>query len=164
LALRRPFVQQTAKGLCPEAPDPATLATARAEEGYGGKLVQLQPAALAAYRAMVAAARRGGVGTRPPALFLVSGYRGPAEEAARCGDAACDKLTRARCSAHRTGLAIDLYIPPAPGQPPISTADTNRRHMAGTVEYRWLVANAKRFGFLPYAYEPWHWEWAGAAP
>jgi LAS superfamily LD-carboxypeptidase LdcB len=36
--------------------------------------------------------------------------------------------------------------------------------MARSLEYRWLVANADRFGFLPYAYEPWHWEWAGEAP
>jgi LAS superfamily LD-carboxypeptidase LdcB len=25
--------------------------------------------------------------------------------------------------------------------------------------YRWLVRNAERFGFCPYFYEPWHWEY-----
>jgi len=164
LALRRPFVQQTARGLCPTAPDPATLATARDDEGYGGKRVQLRPAALEAYRRMVAQARREGVATRPDSLRLISGYRGPGEEAARCADGGCNTLTRARCSAHRTGLAIDLGLPPAPGYATTSTADENRRHMAGTAEYLWLVANAPRFGFLPYAYEPWHWEWTGEAP
>ena len=33
--------------------------------------------------------------------------------------------------------------------------------MAQTTEYRWLVANAVTYGFLPSAYEPWHWEWTG---
>lgn len=164
LALRRPFVQATAKGLCPEAPDESSLAPAGADEAYGGKSVRLRPAALAAYRRMVAAARDAGVATRPPRLQLISGFRDPVEEAARCADGGCDRLTRASCSAHRTGLAVDLYIEPAPGMDPASTDDANRRHMAGTLEYRWLVANAPRFGFLPYAFEPWHWEWTGEAP
>ena len=25
----------------------------------------------------------------------------------------------------------------------------------------WLVQNADKFGFRPYFYEPWHWEYAG---
>lgn len=164
LALRRPFVQLTAKGVCPAAPDEATLASANPDEAYGGKTVRLRPGALAAYRKMVAAARSAGVGTHPPALQLISGYRGPAEETLRCADGGCDKLAQANCSAHRTGLALDLYLAPAPGADPTSTDDANRRHMAVTTEYRWLVANAHRFGFLPYAYEPWHWEWTGEPP
>jgi len=164
LALRRPFVQQTSKGLCPAAPNEATLASARADESYGGKAIKLRPGALEAYRRMVAAARADGVATRPSSFQIASGYRGPAEEAARCAGGGCNTLTRAHCSAHRTGLAVDLYLPPAPGADPISTEDANRRHLAGTVEYRWLLANAARFGFLPYAYEPWHWEWTGEAP
>ena len=28
-----------------------------------------------------------------------------------------------------------------------------------TRAYRWLVRNAERFGFCPYFYEPWHWEY-----
>lgn len=164
LALRRPFVRLTAKGLCPAAPDAAKLASATPDEAYGGKAVQLRRGALAAYRQMVAAARAAGVGVRPPDLQLLSGFRGPAEEAARCADGGCNTLTRASCSAHRTGLALDLYLEPAPGLDPTSTDEANRRHMAGTVEYRWLVANAGRFGFLPYAFEPWHWEWTGEAP
>ena len=27
--------------------------------------------------------------------------------------------------------------------------------------YRWLVRYAARFGFVNYAFEPWHWEWVG---
>jgi hypothetical protein len=164
LALRRPFVQQTSKGLCPAPPDEATLAIARPQEGYAGKLVRLRPAALEAYRRMVAAAHADGVAAHPPLLQLISGYRGPAEEAARCASGACDRRSRANCSPHRTGLAIDLFLDPATGFEPTSVAEANRRHMAGTADYRWLVINAGRFGFLPYAYEPWHWEWTGEAP
>lgn len=163
LALRRPFVQQTSKGLCPAPPDEAGLATASADESYGGKSVQLRPAALQAYERMLAAARADGL-ARPPLLQLVSGYRGPVEEAARCADGACDSRSRASCSAHRTGLAVDLFLAPAPGYDPTSTAEPNRRRIAESAEYRWLVTNAPRFGFLPYAYEPWHWEWTGEAP
>lgn len=164
LALRRPFVQATARGICPAAPEASTLATARPDEVFGGKVVQLRPGALAAYRRMVDAARRDGLAERAPLLAIVSGFRGAAEEAARCADASCNTLTRAHCSAHRTGLAVDLYLQPAPGEDPTSTAEANRRHMAETPEYRWLVANAPAYGFLPYAYEPWHWEWTGEAP
>ncbi|HWE99546.1 MAG TPA: M15 family metallopeptidase [Caulobacteraceae bacterium] len=161
LALRRPFVKASAKGACPAAPDPAALATASPSESFGGKTILLRPGALAAYRRMVAAARAAGVAARPPLFQLVSGFRGPAEEASRCAGGGCNTLTRASCSAHRTGLAFDLYLDPLPGADPTSTDEANRRHMSASVEYRWLVANASRFGFLPYAYEPWHWEWTG---
>jgi len=163
MELRRPFVQQTAKGLCPEAPADTALATAAPGETYGGKAVQLREAALSAYRRMVAAAKAAGV-THRDELKLVSGYRGPAEEAARCADGGCNTVTRAHCSAHRTGLAMDLYLAPAPGQDPTSTEDGNRRAMTRTPAYRWLVDNADRFGFLPYPFEPWHWEWTGEPP
>jgi LAS superfamily LD-carboxypeptidase LdcB len=45
-----------------------------------------------------------------------------------------------------------------------SSADENRRWQAATPAYRWLVANAARFGFVNYPFEPWHWEWTGEAP
>jgi LAS superfamily LD-carboxypeptidase LdcB len=164
LALRRPFVQLTARGACPSPPPAAMLASARPDEGYAGKIVRLRSGALAAYRRMVADARRAGVAPRAPLLTLVSGFRAPAEEAARCTEVRCDRVARARCSAHRTGLALDLYLEAAPGFDPTSSAAQNRRHMAQTPAYRWLVAHAGAYGFLPYAYEPWHWEWTGEAP
>jgi D-alanyl-D-alanine carboxypeptidase len=163
IELRRPFVQQTAKGLCPAAPADTALAAAAPAETYGGKPVQLREAALSAYRRMVAAARAAGVAHHDE-LKLVSGYRGPVEEAARCADGGCNTVTRAHCSAHRTGLAMDLYLDPAPGEDPTSTEDQNRRVMARTSAYRWLVLHADRFGFLPYPFEPWHWEWTGEPP
>jgi LAS superfamily LD-carboxypeptidase LdcB len=45
-----------------------------------------------------------------------------------------------------------------------SSADANRLYQVGTPAYRWLVANAARFGFVNYVFEPWHWEWIGQAP
>jgi hypothetical protein len=163
MALRRPFVQQTAKGLCPAAPADTALATAASGETLWAKPIQLREGALAAYRRMAAAARADGA-VQGDVLKLVSGYRSPAEEAARCSDGGCNTLTRAHCSAHRTGLAMDLYLDHAPGQDPTSTDDANRAAMARTPAYRWLVIHAGEFGFLPYPFEPWHWEWTGEPP
>jgi len=164
---RRPFVRLSAQHVCPAPPPQSRLATARPDEGYGGKLIQLRPAALAAYRRMVAAARADdpGIAADPRNLTIFSGYRSPSSDAARCiREGNCNGTVRATCSAHRTGLAMDLYVGQAPGYGPDSSADVNRRFMSRTPTYRWLVANADRFGFVPYAFEPWHWEWTGEPP
>jgi hypothetical protein len=58
-------------------------------------------------------------------------------------------------SHHLTGKALDLYV----GGEPVSTKDENRAIQVKTPAYRWLVKNAARFGFQPYFYEPWHWEY-----
>lgn len=58
-------------------------------------------------------------------------------------------------SPHFTGRALDLYV----GGEPVSTKDKNRALQTQTLVYRWLVQNAARFGFQPYFYEPWHWEY-----
>jgi hypothetical protein len=158
----RPFVKVNGDGICPGAPPVATLSTARPEESYGGKAIQLRPGALDAYRRMVAEARAAGVVRDPRALTLFSGFRDPAADAARCArDNNCQGVSRTICSAHRTGLAMDLYIAAAPGFGPDSSNDTNRLIMSRSDVYRWLVANAGRFGFVNYVYEPWHWEWTG---
>src|SRR3989344_4684733 len=101
----------------------------------------------------------------PPHLTIFSGYRSPAAGAARCqAEGNCDGIVRARCSAHRTGLAADIYVGQAPGYGPDSTADPNRLFMTRTATYRWLLAHAPRFGFVNYPFEPWHWEWTGEPP
>ena len=69
-------------------------------------------------------------------------------------------MRRATCSPHRTGYAVDLYLGQAPGYGPDSTADASRLHLSRTAAYRWLTANAGRFGFHNYPFEPWHWEWS----
>ena len=160
--LARPFVRVNRDGVCPGAPDTAALATARPEESYGGKTIQMRPAALEAYRRMAAEARAAGVLHRPEALKIYSGFRAPDADAERCArDRNCQGLIRTICSAHRTGLAVDLFIDAAPGFGPDSSADANRLAMARSPLYRWMVWNAGRFGFVNYVYEPWHWEWTG---
>jgi hypothetical protein len=163
---RRPFVIGFSKGVCPAAADPAALAWADKAEGYSGKPIQLTIPVLAAYRSLVAAARKEvpEVAADPKLLTVFSGYRAPAEDEARCdqmGD--CGTIARARCSAHRTGTAVDLYLGAAPGYRPESSEDPNRLHQSRSPAYRWMAANASRFGFVPYPFEPWHWEWAGEA-
>ena len=59
---------------------------------------------------------------------------------------------------------MDIYLGHAPGYAADSSADANRLYMTEGPAYRWLVANADRFGFVNYPFEPWHWEWAGEAP
>ena len=58
-------------------------------------------------------------------------------------------------SPHFTGRALDLYV----GGDPVDTRDANRAIQVNTAAYQWLVRNAERFGFRPYFYEPWHWEY-----
>ena len=60
-------------------------------------------------------------------------------------------------SPHFTGRALDIYV----GGDPVDTRDANRAIQVNSPAYRWLVRNAQRFGFRPYFYEPWHWEYVG---
>lgn len=161
---RRPFVSATRMGGCPAPPSDDLLVTARQDEGYGGKVVRLHVRALAAYRRLVAAARSAlpGLDADPRLLTIVSGYRPPAEEAAKCATSgACGTVSLARCSAHRTGLALDLFLGAGPGFEPTSSDDANRAAQSRSPAYRWLVRNAGQFGFTPYPFEPWHWEYTG---
>ena len=165
IELRRPFVRVSARGVCP-AP-PTALAQAAPAEGYSGKAIELRPGALAAFRQMAAAARAEDprIAVDPRSLTIFSGFRSPEADDARCaGEGNCNNRVRSTCSAHRTGLALDLYVGQAPGLRPDSSADADRLFMSRTPAYRWLVANADRFGFVPYPFEPWHWEWTGEAP
>jgi hypothetical protein len=166
--MRRPFVAVTAHGHCPDPPPPEDLAAISPDEGYLGQPARLRPAALAAYRRMVAAARaeNPAIAADPKLLSIFSGYRDPAADAAACAlQHACGTPARAgTCSAHRTGLAVDLYLGSAPGYPPESSADPNRVFQSRSAAYAWMVGNAGRFGFVNYPFEPWHWEWTGEPP
>jgi zinc D-Ala-D-Ala carboxypeptidase len=155
----RPFVAVRGRGVCPNAPDESRLVTAGPGEGYRGKAVQMRPAVLAAYRRMVVDARRElpELSRDPDMLDIFSAYRSPSYDAARCArDGNCQGITRAQCSPHRTGLALDIVVG---GNPVDSTNDANRRAMSETAAYRWLVKNARRYGFVNYVFEPWHWEY-----
>jgi LAS superfamily LD-carboxypeptidase LdcB len=164
---RRAFVQLSARRVCPGPPPPSNLETGRPGEGYGGKQILLRHGAFAAWRRMVADARAADprIAADPRNLTIFSGYRSPESDAARCAkEGNCNGVVRATCSPHRTGLALDMYVGQAPGFGPDSSADPNRLFMSRTPTYRWLVANADRYGFTPYPFEPWHWEWTGEQP
>jgi hypothetical protein len=159
---RRPFVRVRGQGVCPPPPAPTNLVTAGATEGYKGKAVQMRPKVLAAYRKMVAAARAEDprIAADPDMLDVFSAYRSPDYDAARCErDGNCQGVTRAKCSPHRTGLALDLVVGSTPPYGVDSSADPNRLHQSQTPAYQWLVKNAGRFGFVNYLFEPWHWEY-----
>ncbi len=162
----RPFVALRAKGLCPDPPSPGALATLSSQESFGGRPLQLRRGALAAYRRMVRSARREpALKDRPELLQVFSAYRSPERDAARCANEGnCQGVVRAACSAHRTGLALDLVLDTAPGFAVDSSADANRLSMARGLAYRWLLAQGARYGFVNYAFEPWHWEWTGERP
>jgi uncharacterized protein YcbK (DUF882 family) len=164
----RPFVEHfQGGGACPDAPAETALANVTPREGWSGKISKLDPHALENLRRMINAARAEDpeIARDRQAFQVVSAFRSPAYDAGRCAkDGNCNGIARARCSAHRTGRAVDLYIGALPGQSPVSSDDANRLYQTKTPTYRWLVKNAARFGFVNYVFEPWHWEWIGTTP
>jgi D-alanyl-D-alanine carboxypeptidase len=162
---RRPFVMARVRNECPDPPPLRELGYLEAPEEHADRLTRLlRRDVLDAYRRMVAAARVEvpGIGEDPELLQIFSGFRDPEADAARCAtERNCDGLRRAVCSPHRTGAAVDLYVGQLLGLGVDSTRPESRQHMSEGATYRWLVRNAARFGFVPYLYEPWHWEWVG---
>src|SRR5687768_12180188 len=89
-------------------------------------------------------------------LRIVSAYRSPAYQAAlRKREPNAGRAALAKNSPHSTGHALDIYV----GGEPVKTLDSNRLIQVQTPAYKWLVKNAHKFGFYPYFYEPWHWEY-----
>jgi D-alanyl-D-alanine carboxypeptidase len=154
-----------------EIAPPHRLLTAPISDFYdpnrADELRQVERATYAAYKRMVAAAisdrslglARGAHGELAPQekfLKIISAFRSREYQ---------DKLRRespnagsaglAVNSPHFTGRALDLYV----GGDPVDTRDSNRAVQVETRVYKWLVSNAERFGFRPYFYEPWHWEY-----
>jgi hypothetical protein len=154
-----------------EVASPDRLVTVPISEFYdptrAEELRKVERATYAAYKKMVAAAvadrslglARGAHGELAPGekfLKIVSAFRSREYQ---------DKLRRespnsgtaglAVNSPHFTGRALDLYV----GGEPVDTLDSNRALQVQTPVYKWLVRNAQRFGFRPYFYEPWHWEY-----
>jgi len=165
---RRPFVMaRVRREPCPDPPPLNQLGYLVAEEEHADRLTRLlRRDVLEAYRRMVAAARAEvpEIAGNPELLQIFSGFRDPESDAARCAEQNnCDGLRRAACSPHRTGAAVDLYVGHVVGLGVDDTSPASRLHMTRGPAYRWLVANAGRFGFVPYVYEPWHWEWTGAS-
>ncbi|HVG28666.1 MAG TPA: D-alanyl-D-alanine carboxypeptidase family protein [Pyrinomonadaceae bacterium] len=92
-------------------------------------------------------------------LKVVSAYRSKEhQDRLRREQPEAGRAALATRSPHFTGRALDLYVG---GYDPVSTKDDNRALQTQTKAYKWLVRNAERFGFRPYFYEPWHWEYVG---
>jgi zinc D-Ala-D-Ala carboxypeptidase len=130
-------------------------------------LLQLEQETHAAYKRMVAAAAKdlrrqlkitgsGELAPNEKFLRIISAYRSPAyQEALRKKEPNAGRAAFAKNSPHSTGHALDIYV----GGEPVKTEDNNRLMQVQTPAYKWLVKNAERFGFYPYFYEPWHWEY-----
>lgn len=115
-----------------------------------------------ALRALVCAARADGI--KHPLLLSTgsrSGHRDPKMQKAAWERALVKYKSEAEArkwvakpgfSAHQTGRAVDLYL----GVP---NGSANVARLRRTPAYKWMVANARRFGFYPYPTEPWHWEY-----
>ena len=126
-----------------------------------GRMQSLAPAAAKEWGAMVAAAAGDGV-----SLLIVSGFRSYEYQAAlirkkiNAGQSITEILKVNAApghSEHHTGLAVDIATP---GSRPLT------EEFEDSEAFRWLGANAARFGFsMSYprdnpwgiVYEPWHW-------
>ena len=137
------------------------------DSGRDPNMLQLERTTYAAYKRMLAAAakdlgdqirftRDGELAPGEKFLRIVSAYRSPAYQAAlRKREPGAGRAALAKNSPHFTGQALDIYV----GGEPVTTKDANRLIQVQTPAYRWLVKNASNFGFYPYFYEPWHWEY-----
>lgn len=157
------------KDKTPATPD--QLLTAPSSDFYDPsrleELRQVEKNAYAAYKAMVAAAiadpalKLAHISTTelaPNEKFfkIISSYRSREyQEELRRKSPNAGTAGLAINSPHSTGRALDIYV----GGDPVDTKDSNRAIQVNTPAYKWLVKNAERFGFRPYFYEPWHWEY-----
>jgi len=158
----------------PAAPD--QLLTAPAADFYDASrpdaLRKVEPQTYAAYKRMIKAAATDpslhlattGDGDKltlassEKFLKIVSAFRSREyQDGLRRASPNAGRAGLAVNSPHFTGRAIDVYV----GGDPVSTDDANRLLQTNTPVYRWLVKNADKFGFRPYFYEPWHWEYVG---
>jgi hypothetical protein len=113
--------------------------------------------AYAAYQELVEAATTElSLSSNENWLKIISAFRSTAYQAMlRRQNQGSGRAGLAINSPHFTGRALDLYV----GGEPVSTDDRNREIQINTKVYQWLALNAERFGFYPYFYEPWHWEY-----
>ena len=147
------------KNRAPAQPD--QLVTAPPAEFYDpgrpAELRQVERNAYEAYKEMIAAAAAD-LKLAPASKYLkiVSSYRSREyQDQLRQNSPNAGRAGLAVNSPHFTGRALDIYV----GGSPVDTKDSNRAIQVNTPAYKWLVRNAERFGFRPYFYEPWHWEY-----
>src|SRR5215211_6810656 len=146
-----------------EYPDPSQLVTGSPADFYdpgrAAEMRQVERSTYAAYQEMIAAAHADSslkLGPRDRYLKIISSFRSREyQDELRRKSPNSSTAGLAVNSPHFTGRALDLYV----GGDPVDTKDANRAIQVNTPAYRWLVRNAERFGFRPYFYEPWHWEY-----
>ncbi|MGZ5437310.1 MAG: D-alanyl-D-alanine carboxypeptidase family protein [Pyrinomonadaceae bacterium] len=157
------------KDKTPATPD--QLLTAPTSDFYDpsrlDELRQVERNTYTAYKAMLAAAiadptlklaRTSATELAPTEKFfkIISSFRSREyQEKLRRESPNAGSAGLAMNSPHFTGRALDIYV----GGDPVDTKDANRAIQVNTPAYKWLVKNAERFGFRPYFYEPWHWEY-----
>ncbi|HEX7773005.1 MAG TPA: D-alanyl-D-alanine carboxypeptidase family protein [Pyrinomonadaceae bacterium] len=127
------------------------------DPGRSAELRQVERNAYEAYKEMIAAAAAD-LKLAPTSNYLkiISSYRSRAyQDQLRAKSPNSGRAGLAVNSPHFTGRALDIYV----GGSPVDTKDSNRAIQVNTPAYKWLVRNADRFGFRPYFYEPWHWEY-----
>jgi LAS superfamily LD-carboxypeptidase LdcB len=106
----------------------------------------------------LAVTKEGALAPEEKFLKLVSSFRSREyQEQLRRRSPNAGRAGLAVNSPHFTGCALDIYV----GGDPVDTKDANRLIQVQTPVYQWLVRNAGKFGFRPYYYEPWHWEYVG---
>jgi hypothetical protein len=144
-------------------PGPSQLTLVPTSECYDPErpenLRYMDSQAYVAYKRLVAAATEE-LSLEPDSnekwLKVVSAFRSPAYQAQlRKQSPRAGRAGLAVSSPHFTGRAMDLYV----GGTPVSTNDQNRTIQVNSKVYQWMVKNAEKFGFYPYFYEPWHWEY-----
>ena len=141
--------------------DPSQLVTGSPADFYdperAAEMRQVERNTYAAYQEMIAAARADrSLKLGPRDLKIISSFRSREyQDQLRQKSPNSGTAGLAVNSPHFTGRALDLYV----GGDPVDTKDSNRAIQVNTAAYRWLVRNAERFGFRPYFYEPWHWEY-----
>jgi LAS superfamily LD-carboxypeptidase LdcB len=127
------------------------------DPGRAAELRQVERNTYEAYKRMIAAAAEDPSLKVGQYFKIVSAFRSREyqDELRRKSPNAGSAGLAVNNSPHFTGRALDLYV----GGSPVDTRDSNRAIQVNTPAYRWLVRNAERFGFRPYFYEPWHWEY-----
>jgi LAS superfamily LD-carboxypeptidase LdcB len=169
MALVAQWQSNRLKDKTPATPD--QLLTAPAADFYDPErlpeLRQVERSTYAAYKEMVAAAiadptlnlartPQGNLAPEEKYFKIVSAFRSREyQEHLRQQSPNAGSAGLAVNSPHFTGRALDLYV----GGDPVDTKDSNRLIQVNSPVYKWLVRNAERFGFRPYFYEPWHWEY-----
>ncbi len=155
-------------------PTPEDLLTAPIDDFYDPnrdiELLKVEGETYKAYKKMVAAAaielklktdKNGELSADGKFLRIISAFRSREYQAKlRAASPQSGRAGLAVKSPHFTGRTLDIYV----GGEPTITKDFNRAVQVQTPVYKWLVKNASRFGFYPYFYEPWHWEYVPQNP